>query len=123
MNLFKNLKKVIAWASICIWISIFIILILSSGCSTTKWYHPEHYEWEADDYDFPPHERIEGGWKAIHNYYVIDANADVPDAYFETKSKALTYQKDFAGHHDYVVVKIDKKYNVYNMAKPISLTP
>ena len=107
MNLFKNLKKVIEDY----WIWIFVILILSSGCSTTKWYHPEHYEWEAD-------ERLDGGWKAIHNYYVIDANADVPDAYFETKSEALTYQKDFAEHHDYVVVKIDKKYNVYNMAKP-----
>ena len=52
MNLFKNLKKVIEDY----WIWIFVILILSSGCSTTKWYHPEHYEWEAD-------ERLDGGWK------------------------------------------------------------
>jgi hypothetical protein len=108
MNLFKNLKMN---RLDFVLILILVVLLLSSGCTTTKWYHPKHYEWEAD-------ERLEGGWKAIHNYYVIDANADVPDAYFETKSEALTYQKDFAEHHDYVVVKIDKKYNVYNMARP-----
>ena len=29
--------------------------------------------------------------------------------------EAATYQKDFAEHHEYVIVKMDKKYNVYNM--------
>ena len=50
-----------------------------------------------------------------HKYYVIDANADTPDAFFETYDEASTYQKDFADHHEYVIVKIDEKYNVYNM--------
>jgi hypothetical protein len=50
-----------------------------------------------------------------YKYYVIDANADVPDAFFETYKEASTYQKDFAEHHEYVIVKIDGKYNVYNM--------
>ena len=50
-----------------------------------------------------------------YKYYVIDANADVPDAFFETYGEASTYQKDFAEHHEYVIVKIDEKYKVYNM--------
>jgi|TARA_R110000824_G_C15098340_1_gene666038 hypothetical protein len=112
MNLFKNLKMKLAVAAD-YWIWILVILLLCSGCRTWEWKHepPQDHEREAD-------EQHDGGWSATHNYYVIDANADVPDAYFETKSEALTYQKDFAEHHDYVIVKIDKKYNVYNMAKP-----
>ena len=110
MNLFKNLKKVIEDY----WIWIFVILILSSGCTTWKWEHkpPMQYEWKAEEQD-------DGGWEsASYRYYVIDANADEPDAYFETKNEALEYKKDFAEHHDYVIVKIDKKYNVYNMERP-----
>ena len=110
MNLFKNLKKVIEDY----WIWIFVILILSCGCTTWKWEHnpPTQYEWEAE-------EQPDGGWdRAAYRYYVIDANADEPDAYFETKSEALRYKKDFAEYHDYVIVKIDEKFNVYNMAKP-----
>ena len=52
---------------------------------------------------------------ASYKYYVIDANADEPDAYFETFDEASVYQKDFAEHHEYVIVKVDEKYNVYNM--------
>ena len=52
---------------------------------------------------------------ANYRYYVIDANADVPDAFFETYNEAATYQKDFAEHHEYVIVKMEGKYNVYNM--------
>ena len=51
-----------------------------------------------------------------YRYYVIDANADVPDAFFETYNEAATYQKDFAEHHEYVIVKMEGKYNVYNMS-------
>ena len=50
-----------------------------------------------------------------YRYYVIDAHADVPDADFSTFKEASVYQKDFAEHHDYVIVKINKRYNVYNM--------
>jgi len=50
-----------------------------------------------------------------YRYYVIDANADKPDAFFETFGEASVYQKDFADNHEYVIVKIDEKYNVYNM--------
>jgi hypothetical protein len=50
-----------------------------------------------------------------HKYYVIDANSDIPDAYFETFDDAAVYQKDFAENHEYVIVKIDKRYNVYNV--------
>ena len=112
MNLFKNLKIAIEDY----WIWVFVIVILSCGCNTWKWKHipptPMHYEWKAEEQD-------DGGWEsASYHYYVIDTNADEPDAYFETRSEALTYQKDFAEHHDYVIVKIDEKYNVYNMTKP-----
>jgi hypothetical protein len=114
MNLFKNLKMN---RLDFVLISILVILLLCSGCRTWEWKHPQDYKLRKVD------EQHDGGWSATLNYYVIDANADVPDAYFETKNEALAYQKDFAEHHDYVIVKIDKKYNVYNMAKPISLTP
>lgn len=50
-----------------------------------------------------------------YKYYVIDANADVPDASFETFKEASTYQKEYAEYHDYVIVKIDERYKVYNM--------
>ena len=60
--------------------------------------------------------RIEAQAENIdYKYYVIDANADVPDAYFETFDEASVYQKDFAEHHEYVIVKVEEKYNVYNM--------
>jgi len=50
-----------------------------------------------------------------YRYYVIDAYADIPDANFSTYKEASVYQKEFAEYHDYVIVKIDKRYNVYNM--------
>jgi len=50
-----------------------------------------------------------------YKYYVIDVNADVPDAFFEKYEEAATYQKDFAEHHEYVIVKMEGKYSVYNM--------
>ena len=43
-----------------------------------------------------------------HKYYVIDANADIPDAFFETFNEAASYQKEFAANHEYVIVKIDE---------------
>ena len=52
---------------------------------------------------------------ASYRYYVIDANADVPDANFETFEEASIYKKEFAEYHDYVIVKIDERYKVYNM--------
>ena len=52
-----------------------------------------------------------------YKYYVIDVNADQPDAYFETYEEASVYQKEFAKNHEYVIVKIDKTYKVYNMVE------
>mgnify|MGYP006229677003 FL=1 len=48
-------------------------------------------------------------------YYVIDTYSDIPDAKFETYAEAATYQKEYAEYHDYVIVKLDNKYNIYNM--------
>ena len=50
-----------------------------------------------------------------YRYYVIDAHADVPDADFTTFKEASVYQKEFAEYHDYVIVKIEERYKVYNM--------
>mgnify|MGYP003989153569 CR=1 FL=1 len=73
------------------------------GCTTWKWKHE------------PIIPKQKGGWVESYNYYVIDPNSDIPDAFFVNLSKAKQYKKDFAANHDYVIVKIDQKYNVYNV--------
>jgi|TARA_B100001964_G_C13965327_1_gene479498 hypothetical protein len=50
-----------------------------------------------------------------YRYYVIDANSDIPDANFTSFQEAAVYQKEHAEYHDYVIVKIDDEYKVYNM--------
>ena len=50
-----------------------------------------------------------------YRYYVIDANSDIPDANFSSFEEASVYQKEYAEYHDYVIVKIDHEYKVYNM--------
>jgi len=88
---------------------LFVGLPILCGCHTMEWKHQEDQD-------------KDGGWtRGIYHYYVIDPNSDQPDAYFETKNEALEYKKHFADNHDYVVVKVDEKYNVYNMAKPIKV--
>ena len=57
-----------------------------------------------------------------HKYYVIDINSDVPAAFFETYEEASVYQKDFAEHHEYVIVKTKENYSVYNMEPKINLS-
>jgi hypothetical protein len=79
--------------------------LMLSGCAQTLWKHEP-----SDDPKKP-----KGGWEDSYNYYVIDANSDIPDAFFETFNEAAVYQKDFAEHHEYVIVKVDEKYNVYHM--------
>jgi len=75
-----------------------LLLGLSCGCATTYLEEP-NYDYNGAEY----------------RYYVIDVNADIPDAYFLTYEEASTYQKEFAENHEYVIVKIDEGYNVYNM--------
>ena len=58
-----------------------------------------------------PEQPLASGYK----YYVVDTHSDIPDAFFETFDEAALYQKDFAEHHEYVIVKIHNQYNVYNM--------
>ena len=50
-----------------------------------------------------------------YRYYVIDASSDIPDANFSSFEEAAVYQKEYAEYHDYVIVKIDDEYKVYNM--------
>ena len=85
----------------------YLLLALSlmlSGCAQTLWKHE------------PPAEKeYEGGWLNSYNYYVVDPNSDTPDAFFKTLNEAKGYKKEFAANHDYVIVKIDEKFKVYNM--------
>ena len=75
--------------------SCLLLLIVLCGCNTAY----RHYD----------------NQNIAYRYYVIDANADVPDANFTTFEAAAVYQKEFAEYHDYVIVKIDETYKVYNM--------
>ena len=87
----------------------YLLLALSlmlSGCAQTLW---EHKPKDA------PLEKHEGGWEDSYNYYVVDPNSDIPDAFFKTLNEAKGYKKEFAANHDYVIVKIDEKFKVYNM--------
>ena len=41
-----------------------------------------------------------------YQYYVIDENSKIPDAYFETKEEAESYKKYFESHHTYKIVSV-----------------
>ena len=73
-------------------------------------------------WDHPPLKQNDPYRNISHRYYVIDINSDIPDAFFETYKEASIYQKDFAEYHEYVIVKSEEKYNVYNMEPKISLS-
>ena len=81
--------------------TVIAAILIGSGCNHT--------------WSYPPLKMDDQYRDIAYKYYVIDAHADVPDAFFETYEEASTYQKDFAEHHEYVIVKMDKKYKVYNM--------
>lgn len=81
---------------------IFVASLMLCGCTTLKWKHI-------------PDGKDSFSWPESYNYYVIDPNSDVPDAYFVNLDEAKQYKKDFAANHDYVIVKMDSKYNVYNV--------
>lgn len=86
---------------------LFIVgTLMVCGCNTLKWEHRPHDE---------EIKQMEGGWPKSYNYYVVDPNSDIPDAYFVNLAEAKQYKKDFAANHHYVIVKIDHKYNVYNV--------
>ena len=91
----RNAKEVILVAATAI-----LAIVVGAGCTITRF---RHYE------DVPQ------GVESPHKYYVIDINSDTPDAFFETFEEASDYQKEFAENHEYVIVKLDKKYKVYNM--------
>lgn len=81
---------------------IIVVSLMLCGCSTLKWEHN-------------PDGNESLSWPESYNYYVIDPNSDIPDAYFVNLEEAKKYKKDFAANHDYVIVKIESKYNVYNV--------
>jgi hypothetical protein len=81
--------------------SLLLLAIALCGCTHT--------------WNYPPLKPNDQYRDIAYKYYVIDANADVPDASFETFEEASVYQKEYAEYHDYVIVKIDKSYKVYNM--------
>ena len=81
--------------------TVIAAIVIVSGCTHT--------------WNYPPQEPKDQYQNIAYKYYVIDTNADVPDAFFKTFDEASIYQKEFAAHHEYVIVKMEGKYNVYNM--------
>ena len=88
--------------------TLLVAMVIGSGCASRSL-----IEWES-----VPQQPFANTYK----YYVIDTNSDIPDAHFTTYEEAAVYQKEFAEHHEYVIVKTEGKYNVYNM-EPIEETP
>ena len=86
-------------------VTVMVAIVIGAGCTYTKVLPPMKPEW---DVPLPPSVKV-------YKYYVIDAHSDIPDAHFTTYDEAATYQKEFAEHHEYVIVKMEGKYNVYNM--------
>ena len=83
----RNTKEVILVVA-----TVIAAIVIGSGCTHT--------------WNYPPLKMDDQYRDIAYKYYVIDAHADVPDAFFETYEEASTYQKDFAEHHEYVIVKI-----------------
>ena len=81
----NNTKKDIKEALIGGAIVLFFIWILC-GCTTP--YNYEHFEGIA------------------YQYYVIDENSTIPDAYFKTKEEAENYKIYFKENHNYIVVQL-----------------
>ena len=81
--------------------TLLVAMVIGSGCASRS-----SIEWES-----VPQQPFANTYK----YYVIDTNSDIPDAHFTTYEEAAVYQKEFAEHHEYVIVKTEGKYNVYNM--------
>ena len=98
MNDHYDIKEVILVIAV-----VIAAIVIGSGCASRP---PIDYEWKSI-----PQQPLASGYK----YYVIDTHSDIPDAFFETFDEASLYQKDFAEHHEYVIVKIHDQYNVYNM--------
>jgi len=84
-------------------VTLLVAIVIGSGCASRP---PIEHEWES-----VPQQPFANTYK----YYVIDTNSDIPDAHFTTYEEAAVYQKEFAEHHEYVIVKTEGKYNVYNM--------
>ena len=94
----RDTKEIILVAA-----TVIAAILIGSGCASRP---PMDYQWDA-----VPEQPLASGYK----YYVVDTHSDIPDAFFETFDEAALYQKDFAEHHEYVIVKIHDQYNVYNM--------
>ena len=95
----RDIKEVIL-----VVVTVAASIIVGTGCTITKFRAPLKF-------DTPQ------GVESPYKYYVIDINSDTPDAFFETFEEASVYQKEFAENHEYVIVKLDKGYKVYNMVE------
>ena len=63
-------------------------MVATSNSSNSNWVRLYSYM-ELSSFEQPNDQYRNIAYK----YYVIDANADVPDAFFETYNEAATYQK------------------------------
>ncbi len=68
--------------------TIFVLLLLFvfTGCTTTRYKQFEESK--------------------TYQYYVIDENSEIPDAYFKTKEEAESYKKYFKDNHNYIIVQL-----------------
>ena len=98
MNDHYDIKEVILVIAVMI-----AAIIIGSGCASRP---SIEYEWKS-----MPQQPLTN----IYKYYVIDSHSDIPDAHFTTYEEAAIYQKEFSEYHEYVIVKMEGKYNVYNM--------
>jgi|TARA_R110002051_G_scaffold321194_2_gene408196 hypothetical protein len=98
MNDHYDIKEVILVIGVAI-----AAIVIGSGCASRP---SIDYEWES-----VPQQPLASGYK----YYVVDTHSDIPDANFSTYEEAAIYQKEFAEYHEYVIVKMEGEYNVYNM--------
>ncbi len=67
-------------------IFVLFLLFVLTGCTTTRYKHFEESK--------------------TYQYYVIDENSEIPDAYFKTKEEAESYKKYFKDNHNYIIVQL-----------------
>ncbi len=61
---------------------IIVVSLMLCGCTTLKWKHN-------------PDENESLSWPESYNYYVIDPNSDIPDAYFVNLEEAKKYKLEY----------------------------
>ena len=78
---------------------ILLIIIMCSSIGCTWTFHRSPMKLHIPQTPLP---RLE----TPYQYYVIDENSTVPDAYFETKMEAENYKEYFKENHNYKIISM-----------------